>query len=150
MRAELSARHANYNTHMLKSAAYELMKWLSRIDGISYRPRTFITGCRNIQTRALQDAKLFAKSTGVWVKRTRKQITQTPVNVSTKEIWFLLEKSGNKTNLTRDFFYYYFYSGLNYTFFGCPGRQRYAVRHGQILPWKCCAHQLMFYRSFGA
>lgn len=103
MRAELSARHANYNTHMLKSAAYELMKWLSRIDGISYRPRTFITGCRNIQTRVLQDAKLFAKSTGVWVKRTKKQITQRPVNVSTKEIWFLLEKSGNKTNLTRDF-----------------------------------------------
>lgn len=149
MRAELSARHANYSTHMLKSAAYELMKWLSRIDGISYRPRTLITGCRNIQTRELQDAKLFAKSTGVWVKRSRKQITQTPVNVSTKEIWFLLDKSGNKTNLTRDFFIIIFIQAWITHFFGCPWRQQYAVRRGQILPWKCCAHQLMFYRSFG-
>lgn len=128
MRAGRSAGHANYNTHMLKSAAYALMKWLSRIDGIWYRPRTFITGCRNIQTPVLQDAKPLAKSTGVWVKRTRKQITQTPVNVSTKEIWFSLRKIREQNLFDQRFFLLVFLFRFELHIFWMPLKA--AVRSG--------------------
>lgn len=65
-------------------------------------------------------------------KKTRKKILR-----KWTQTHLLFEKSGSKTYLTWEFYYYlYYHSSLNYTFFGCLPRQQCSVRHGQMVAMK--------------